>query len=167
MSRTLAARQLRRVLTGGSIPTPRSKTRASRSQHKPIVHGHNAPGAAGAVPGSGGTAAAADEPASTGRLAPSLFGRREEIVEDAWRDSEERTQSLRETEKWAVITFVVTAPIAYGIFWYVGVFDDPTQSFSRSRKTAADRDEARARVDAALAGAPPVASAASASDSES
>tara|TARA_B110001452_G_scaffold19700_1_gene15867 strand:+ start:502 stop:996 length:495 start_codon:yes stop_codon:yes gene_type:complete len=163
MSRTLAVRNLRRALT--STPVPRAKARVN----KPIVPGHNAPDAA---PSSGGAAAAADKPRSTGKIAPSLFGRREEIVEDAWRDSEERTQSIRETEKWAVITFVVTAPFAYGIFWYAGVFDDPAQSFSRTRKTAPERgstaDEARARVDAALAGTPPVAAAvvAGASDSD-
>lgn len=161
--RTLAARQLRRALT--ITPVPRSKAHPPRSHHKPIVRGHNAPDAA---PGSGvAAAAAADTPKMTGRIAPSLFGRREEIVEDSWRDSEERTQSMRQTEKWAVITFVVTAPVAYGIFWYFGVLDDPSLSFSRSRmQPGAERDEARARVEAALAGAPAVAAAAASADSE-
>ena len=74
--------------------------------------------------------------------------------------SEARTENLRQTEKWAFITFVATAPLAYGLFWYVGILDDVTKSFSRERAASEGDDDpraiARARVDA-LMGTPPQA----------
>ena len=41
-----------------------------------------------------------------------------------WLHSEERTSYLAQQERIALIAFVVSAPIAYGAFWYAGVFDE-------------------------------------------
>ena len=38
--------------------------------------------------------------------------------------SDERTSYLAQQERIALIAFVVSAPIAYGAFWYAGVFDE-------------------------------------------
>ena len=41
-----------------------------------------------------------------------------------WLHSDERTSYLAQQERIALIAFVVSAPIAYGAFWYAGVFDE-------------------------------------------
>ena len=61
--------------------------------------------------------------------------------------SEARTESLRQTEKWALITFVASMPVIYGLFWYVGIWDDALESFTKKDREAA-RAAARAKVEA-------------------
>ena len=112
--------------------------RRARNQ-KPIVPGHNASEAS--------TSAAAEErPAK--KMAPSLIGREVPIDEDSWTYSKEREDAIKQTEKWALITFVVTAPIAYGVFWYAGVFEDGGKGTTRRRPE--DHEMARSRVETAL-----------------
>ena len=61
--------------------------------------------------------------------------------------SQARAENLRQNEKWALITFVATMPIVYGMFWYVGILDDALESYSKRDRDAA-REAARARVEA-------------------
>lgn len=78
--------------------------------------------------------------------------------------SQARTDSLNQTEKWAFITFVATAPIFYGMFWYVGILDESPvgKFFSKEERKGGQLEEeiraqARANVEAQFgAGASPV-----------
>ena len=78
--------------------------------------------------------------------------------------SQARTDSLNQTEKWTFITFVATAPIFYGLFWYVGILDDSPVGKYFSKEERRDgqleeeiRAQARANVEAQFgAGASPV-----------
>jgi len=75
--------------------------------------------------------------------------------EESWTNSQARTESLWQNEKWAVITFVATAPIFYGMFWYVGILDryNPMDELSKEESRGDQlkeeiRAEARANVEA-------------------
>ena len=75
--------------------------------------------------------------------------------EESWTNSQARTDSLWQNEKWALITFVATAPIFYGMFWYVGILDryNPMDEFSKEERRGGQleediRAEARANVEA-------------------
>ena len=84
--------------------------------------------------------------------------------EESWTNSQARTESLWQNEKWAVITFVATAPIFYGMFWYVGILDESPvgKFFSKEERKGGQLEEeiraqARANVEAQFgAGASPV-----------
>ena len=74
---------------------------------------------------------------------------------EEWTNSQARTDSLWQNEKWALITFVATAPIFYGMFWYVGILDryNPMDEFSKEERRGDQleeeiRAEARANVEA-------------------
>ena len=87
-------------------------------------------------PGPSTSAAAAEEPSS-------------------WTNSQARSDSLWQNEKWAFITFFATAPIFYAMFWYVGIVDryNPMESLSKKEGKPDQweeevRAEARANVEA-------------------
>ena len=54
-------------------------------------------------------------------------------------NSEERTQQLNETERFTFMAFIVTAPLIYGIFWYVGILDARVSEQRRANDQPAHR----------------------------